>query len=302
MLLVTRLAGGLGNQLFQYCAAKHYEDLLGVESTFILKRPAVHPNPNIEDVLPAELPRASSSQRIQVGEVPDHWSNWKRTLCRRLLSIGNRIRPAVRVHESQDSAEVIPHTIPRHARRVLLDGYFQLPRLYEPHLQDVCREILKRRPGRRADLGANRIAVHFRRGDFVPLGWALDWSYYMQAIDSLPISKERTRVWVVSDDSAFGELATFRLAAEGYIVEKPPAVDPSPALNDFWVLATAENLVSSNSSFAWWAAAVGDTLRCPGTHRVVIPRPWIDLYAPDRIRRAHWTSVGVSWTGPAGRS
>ena len=294
MLLVTRTAGGLGNQLFQYCAAKHYSEMLGVKSALILKRWHVTRYPNIDDVLVIDLPRATNLQRIRVGDVPEHWARWKRLPCRVLIEIGKRAMPVVKVHDSEDLANPVPADIPRDARRVLVDGTFQMSQSYEPYVDAVCREILQRAPERPSGLGDNRVAVSFRRGDYVPLGWTLTWSYYRESLDKLSISKDHA-IWVLSDDAGFAELAAHRLRAEGFAVEQVPSIGSSPALNDFWAMAYAEKLVSSNSSFAWWAAAVGDTLRGPSAHDVVVPRPWLAFFEPSLLRRAHWSCVDVIW-------
>jgi hypothetical protein len=64
---------------------------------------------------------------------------------------------------------------------------------------------------------------------------------------------------------------------------------------DLALLATAEQVVMSNSTFCWWGVVAGQT---PGRERVVIaPRPWLmgaglDGKADeDSLLRPEWLTV-----------
>ena len=293
---MTRFDGGLGNQLFQYCAAKLYASRLGVESLFIPYKWYVDHYPNILDVVGKDLRATSTRQRLMVGNVPNEWPSWKRAIARCMLLLTTRLWPVVKITESVDLMQITPDEVPPATRRLLVDGTFQNPLIYDPHLEEVCQEILTTAPTVSDDFGVNRVAVSFRRGDYTPRGWTLDWAYYDAALESLAISKQQTSIWVISDDLDFSDLAAFRLRTEGYTVEQLPVITPSTALNDFWLLAYAENVVLSNSTFAWWAAAAGDAMRGADRHRVVVPSPWLWFYDRSLLRRSHWTAVDVSWT------
>jgi hypothetical protein len=99
----------------------------------------------------------------------------------------------------------------------------------------------------------------------------------------------------MSDDVAFSALAAEHFARLGFEVEDFEQEPTHSDLDSFLMLATAQHVVMSNSTFVWWAAVIGDQLRSePRT--VVCPKPWMPARATaslpvDRLdlARPNWT-------------
>ena len=78
----------------------------------------------------------------------------------------------------------------------------------------------------------------------------------------------------------------------GHKVANLPQFSGNAAVNDFWVLAGAANVVMANSTFCWWATRVGDALRAAldGPRTVVCPRSWL-AGVPHRMIEPDWTAI-----------
>jgi hypothetical protein len=284
MILVTRLFGGLGSELFQYAAAlaagRHY----GVSSRFI----AADSSP-LDRVLGSAVPRASTSQMRSVGRVPVAWPPWRRRLSRRWITATRVVRPYATVRQRNFEQAFSEVTWPE-SDRVLLDGHFLNRSVYEDSLALVIGAVVEGAHGGPPLVRGDRhIAVHFRRRDTVPLGRTLPLSYYLEALHHADPQKT-TPLWMVGDDVIFAHLAATCLAEEGWTIDDRQQFHDDQILNDFWTVAIAQHVIGANSRFSWWASVVGDHLR-EGTHRVVIaPEDWV-VGRPNRLLRPGWRAV-----------
>lgn len=283
--IVVCKRGGLGNQLFQYAAALQGRRLTGARLAFTKTDDDLRSRDiQLEDLV-GELP-AAGARDMAAFLWPPPWSplwvsRWNRRL-RRRLGIG---RVVWRVEDG--IMEQIEASF--FGRYLLFDGLFQSPGCFEPTLPEVVEHILRQRPAG-ADDAPDAIAVSFRLGeDFTSLGWSLPWDFYRQAIDRLDPESQRV-LWPVSDvPLTTPRLAQF-LASLGRRVEVPAAVGTSKSLSDFWNLARAAKVVLSPSTFAWWAAVVGDRIHSGRTEAVVFPDPW---YPREKafLRRPGWEKI-----------
>jgi hypothetical protein len=109
---------------------------------------------------------------------------------------------------------------------------------------------------------------------------------------------------VTSDDRLAATALSEVLRSKGYDACTAADVDVHPheeadpvdtVLRDFCLIANARNVVMSNSTFCWWAAALGDALNRPGERIVAYPKGWIDFpdEASDGMVRPGWTVVPV---------
>lgn len=129
------------------------------------------------------------------------------------------------------------------------------------------------------------LVINLRRGDFVTLKWALAADYYLRAIShlqSLNFPNPKTAM-IVGDDSLaclglsrllqnhFGDIA-FSIEAR---------TDP---LAHFAIIAKADYLIMSNSTFCWWARKYGEST---GSTSVTI-------YPQSEIRRGN-PNADDSW-------
>lgn len=128
--------------------------------------------------------------------------------------------------------------------RLLLRGWFQRYAYYQPH-QQAIRRWLRRPPAGGERPHPRDLVVHVRRRDYLWHGWALPFSWYERLIE-----QRRFRdLILVTDDPADPFFRRFR--------RYRPIIRSQSADADFDYLLAARQLALSPSSFAWWAAFLG---------------------------------------------
>lgn len=288
---ICELTGGLGNQLFQYAAARalciresrtlYFAWHLYRTNTarrFMLDHFELGP-----EVCPSPLGRA-----VLCG-----LGLRSPLLGRKAGKLWQRLCWLDRLGEPQFS-----YTPLASARvGVVLDGYFQSWR-YFVEQQDAIRAGLTLRRPLTGPSGAllariqadNAICVHVRRGDYVanPVNvayhGALDLSYYRRALEALGAAAEGAVLYVFSDDPAW--------CREHLALDRPTVVvepsHPDRPWEDLRLMSACRHFVVANSSFSWWGA----WLSTFADKRVVAPKVWFagadhdtrDLCPPDWMR------------------
>ncbi|MGZ4758760.1 MAG: alpha-1,2-fucosyltransferase, partial [Acidimicrobiales bacterium] len=177
-----------------------------------------------------------------------------------------------------------------------LHGYFQHPGYFEHSLDEVCSLVIGHLDIGERPRSADRVpvvGVHFRRGDFVALGWALGLGYYDRALELVAARVPRFEVRVFSDDRVFATLVEEHLAGRGLTVAPSPRreVDDDPAVAVLVEMAGCDHLVMANSTYSWWAASIGDRLGGPVDRVVVCPTVWDPRREPHELTRPGWLTV-----------
>jgi hypothetical protein len=272
----VRIAGGLGNQMFQYAAARALALRHGV---------------------PLELDLgfydAGRHRAYELGAFPlgphsvlqpptGAWPRARAALARRWRRwTGPGVAEYREPHVQVD---------PRFASLqppVRLVGYFQSARYFDdceatirqelappPAADALSREIAQR-------LGANSVALHVRRGDYVsnPKNAALfavcGVDYFVRALAHL---SETAEVFVFSDDMAWARAHLPAALAPRTLVFVDDGSRRS-GLADLWLMAQARHHVIANSSLSWWGA----WLAAPSGGLKVAPARWfVDAAMDDR--------------------
>jgi len=276
------LFGGIGNLLFQYCAAQRIAASSGGEVVL------VEWTGGLADRLrtyvgPIGFPVIDRRSSSALGSVlPESLG----TSARNANGLGRKIVEAFIAQDlgSHGSVEDMAH------RRRLLKGYFQHPSWFSDSLSGVLARLDERRPESIPSILESTVGVHLRRGDYVRLGWELPLDYYSAALDEARRCG-LTRALVVSDDQVVAELFRSHLVGRGWdIVTVPTSNGVGAAFADFHSLASAEGRVLSNSTFSWWAAKLGEH-RSPGAPGPTFcPPTWIE--GTDHLIDPGWTRVG----------
>lgn len=238
--------GRLGNQMFQYAFGVAAAKLLGTRHAY----DTCELEPYFELLEPHPV-RAAVRQAVRIGD--------------RLHAF--RRREFV-VDDLEDPDLILENV----TNRTFYGGYFYSEHFFRPAAAEVrrafgIRDVHRERfEEKYADVLAGRyIAAHVRLTDFFTYrdDVTLPPGYYRRALEKLDPDLP---VVVVSDEpdrvrAAFRSDPRIRVEANDEII-------------DFLLLRNASEVVSSNSSFAWWAAWLNEQ---PGL-RVIAPRWWLGLH------------------------
>jgi hypothetical protein len=165
----------------------------------------------------------------------------------------------------------------------ILRGWFQSERYFEAVADDVVAHLRLPAVPLPASLATGRplVAVSFRRGDYVRLGWQLPFTYYERALARLAREVPDATFLVFGDDPEFVHLAT------GWVARHGPATDAydlsGDALEHLVLAGSCDHAVIANSSFAWWAAWLGERRpgRAPGL--VLAPSAYPERFGVDVV-------------------
>ena len=283
-MIIIRVIGGLGNQLFQYAAARCLSELRNTEvkldvtgfQNYQLRNfdlNALHTQITIAGTHEIDLLKAKGTfQRIQSYLTPYN----KRTFYK------------------QPYFHFDPHFY-RLSGNVYLQGFFQSERYFQPFQPIIRREfrfkeeILKdvKTFGKYLSTQPS-VAIHIRRGDYkdektLRYHGILSFDYYQRAIALIQQKLPTPHFFIFSDDGAW--------VKENLQLENSSIVSGVYSKNhfeDLYLMSKCQHNIIANSSFSWWGAWLNNN----PDKIVIAPKQWFnegpqdtqDLCPPDWIR------------------
>jgi hypothetical protein len=256
-LIVARLFGGLGNQMFQYAAARALALRTGAELRVDLTDFAADPRRRYElgDFPIAATPASAADlRRFGLTGRPMAWRlrRWLRLLA------GPRIEPIRRQPHFHFDPTIVALRPP-----VYLDGYWQSERYFADHAETLRRELQPQGPldpasaAVAAEIDAvNAVSVHVRRGDYVSdprthrYHGICSPDYYRRALAHVGARVENPHLFVFSDDPQWCR-DNLRFDLPMTIVDANP---PERGPGDLQLMVRCRHHVLANSSFSWWGA------------------------------------------------
>lgn len=163
-------------------------------------------------------------------------------------------------------------------------GYWQNWRYFDGYRQDIINMIRNTRElsenFRKLQLEIiknNSVAVHFRRGDYLELGWELKDVYYKKALDTLD---EKDAVYYIFSDSIDYSKIFFEKYYPNLNVEYIDKSYNLKAYEELILMSLCQNQIIANSSFSWWSAYTNVNLNC----KIICPiyKYWEDEYYPEK--------------------
>lgn len=284
-MIIVRLQGGLGNQLFQYAAGKALAARLN--KPFKLENITSLQKDRQRTIALQELHTKFELASKQEVEQFLTWPSLYRHKPSFFSRFGKNIYREPHFHLDKNFFQL---TDP-----VFLDGFWQSP-LYFKDVESQLRQEFVIKPELIANVVEKgkeleqrpAVAVHVRRGDFlntkaISYHGVLSPFYYEKAIGMLKEKYPSACIYFFSDDIAWVK----RNLAIDRGAEFISSLDNSAA-EDFYLMTKCSHNIIANSSFSWWPAWLNTK---PG--RIVIaPQKWFldssintnDLIPRDWIR------------------
>jgi hypothetical protein len=184
--------------------------------------------------------------------------------------------PEISLVESASSWKVINDTPQNTDDQILvINGYFQDLKFF-PSLESP---LLPRLPQLAPILKTDKVAIHFRFGDYTILPHhQVDLSsYYMEAISRFP---PLTTFFLFSDSPEKLKAISSELWAKNI----PNIINsPESALETFQEIANCSlGFIGSNSTFAWWAAFLAwNSSGRPESYKAYFPDIWMPKGQPN---------------------
>lgn len=289
--VVIRLVGGLGNQMFQYAAAKAVALRSGAElkldiswfATASDRQYALGPLRVSAQILDGTSPETSTARFFRkalnrvTSRTDERWMG----------------RPVFREKYFHFDSAMLDVRAP-----VYLDGYFQSEKYFLEYKNLIASEFTVATPPcalaqemLEQMATHNAICMHVRRGDYVANATAQVFhglctlDYYHQALRIVADGVPNPHCYVFSDDPHW--------VRSNFLCEFPMSIvdihGPNEAHEDLRLMAACEHFVIANSSLSWWGAWLGG---CP-QKRIVAPKDWFQSSAndPKDLIPDHWVRI-----------
>lgn len=274
-MIVSRVIGGLGNQMFQYAVGR----ALSLERSQPLSLDVsgfvgygLHQGYELKKVFACAVEAASKADiRKVLG-----WQSLpavQRIVSRPLFA---RIRSAEYVVEPHFHYW---HGIKFVSDNVYLSGYWQSEKYFKSQA-DVIRADFTfqgQLNARNAEISeqirrTNAVSLHVRRGDYVTnektaaTHGVCSLDYYRAAIEYIESHIKKPTFFIFSDDPEWVKM-NFRIDCPYVHVDHNQG---SESYNDMYLMSLCRHHIIANSSFSWWGAWLN-----PVSDKIVIaPRRW----------------------------
>jgi hypothetical protein len=266
-MIVTKIRGGLGNQMFQYAMAKSL---------------AIEKNKNLY----LDLSAFGSTELRNFGL--DHFNidcNTYKKPNRYISKLRSYFKTRVNYRESdlgfhEDIFKLKEDDI-------YLKGYFQSEKYFIKYEKEIrhnfqittpLKEITKQTIDRVKKV--NSVALHIRRGDYLSTQLFMTDKdlYYKQAVELIENQIDNPVFFIFSDDMEWVK-RNFMIKHETVYIDFN---DDMTNFEDMKLMASCKHNVIANSSFSWWSAWLNNNL-----NKVVIaPKQWFNddtIDTEDRI-------------------
>ncbi len=273
-MVVVKLLGGLGNQMFQYAAGRAVANRLGVELLIDISAFESY------DLRRFEL--GSFRIHARVASLSDlnniGFSNrvpaWILSLLRMMGFLSHQV-------VYKESSFTFDENILKVCPPIYLDGYWQSEQYFfnlasdlrqeftlNQPLGDANRKILEqiREPSREA------VSLHIRRGDYVSNAHTAQFhglcslEYYRLAVDYISKNVSNPHFFIFSDDLEW--------VRENLLLHHPMTLvdvnDANHGVFDISLMSSCRHHIIANSSFSWWGAWLNSYME----KIVIAPKHW----------------------------
>lgn len=275
-MIIVKLIGGLGNQMFQYATGRNLAILknteLLIDTSFLDKNPdGAYTKRNLElNVFNLDLKIASQND---IEKFKINTSNkYTRTLQRNFPFLFKNLYVA-------ESGVGYHKQFLNFRKNTYLDGFWQSEKYFDRIKSILFKEFIPKEPLNTENIdwldkikASESISLHVRRGDYITQNSALDFhglcdiTYYESAINIIKENNSVYEIFVFSDDLEWCK-ANFNF------LEKTHFVDSNQNTNaylDLFLMSNCKHNVIANSSFSWWAAFLNQN----NDRIVVAPKKW----------------------------
>ena len=286
-MITIELQGGLGNQLFQIFTLINY--------ALINKQQFMIPYEKKDKFSPGGSPR------------PTYWDTLFSEL-KNFLTTNNTNKLQI-LGERQFSYQALP-LMPKHIRNIKLYGYFQSPKYFDLHFNNIVK-LLKLREKQQEiknkfyseyNSSITTISMHFRIGDYVTPQAAdahpvQNCSFYIKSLRTLrnKLKDNNTQqkvIYFCEDEDVERVMETINKLVKGFpmlLFERCCCVTTD--WEQLLYMSLCDHNIIANSSFSWWAAYLnentdkivcypkqwfGEVLNCHDTSDL-LPEDWIKI-------------------------
>jgi hypothetical protein len=277
-MIITKLIGGLGNQMFQYAVGRHLAIINRTELYLDISDYAQYPDRYYAlDCFNIKAQVATEQVLEDFRSYPDKLTALQRLWQYRLL--GHR-----HIEQSEPHFHFSENIIRQYNSSVYLSGYWQTEQYFKAIEATVRQDFRFAKPMNPLTeqaagqiMGTGAVSIHIRRGDFVTnqtsnqFHGVCDLGYYQQSIDFIANKITSPTFFIFSDEPDW--------VAENLKIDYPCHLighnQGSDSYQDLYLMSLCQHHIIANSSFSWWGAWLN-----PSPSKLVIaPKFWLNPHS-----------------------
>lgn len=290
-MIIVRLVGGLGNQMFQYAAGRRlahvHQAELKLDLGWFNEIAASDTRREYELAVFNLQPHFATSEEVaKFRKSPSFMS---------VLNVLGRLFPFGGQQHIKEKHFHFDPAILSLPDNVYLDGYWQSPKYFRDIEETIIKEFtiateyteFNKRIAE-SIARTESVSVHVRRGDYISNPVTSQYhgictlDYYHAAVETISSRIRAPHFFLFSDDP---DWVKKHLSS----VHPMTIVDhngPSRAYEDMRLMSLCKNHIIANSSFSWWGAWLSRSSR----KIVIAPRRWFgkDNMNTDDLLPEHW--------------
>lgn len=275
-MIIVRLQGGLGNQMFQYAIGRALSlknnTTLGLDTHDLMDRTA-HPGQVTFRNYDLDL-LSVTAQVLTQDQIPARYRSLGTGITSRIT---RKIRDVFVPHAGVEQQFHFDGDVLDSGPESYLTGYWQSPRYFEGYEDTIRADFKVAKPLPEIVVTLQKqikeqqsVCIHVRRGDYVgsKVHDVVTKEYYDQALKMLQSKVAIDCIYVFSDDIKWCEenltfsYLTIFVGAE-YAGERA-------IVGHFELMRACTHFIIPNSSFAWWAAWLSES----PDKIVIAPKQW----------------------------
>jgi hypothetical protein len=294
-MIIVKLQGGLGNQMFQYAAAKalaiKYSCALLLDLSFLEQRAT-------------QITEGFTNRQYELGIFNNIAQNFVDDVVRKQFTVVSQKKqwlqrlgfsyPKIYIEPSFEFNENLFKQKPP----VLLEGYWQSEQYFIKEAAAIKKAFsfpaLVAMDENNAVLSAISagcsVAVHVRRADYLHPAIAAQHgtcseAYYKEAIQNIQSSFPSAIFYFFSDDAAWVKKTFTDHLPKAVLVKNNTGAN---SWKDMYLMSKCRHQIIANSSFSWWGAWLNDE---PGKI-VIAPKRW---FADTKRNEATGDLIPANW-------
>jgi Glycosyl transferase family 11 len=256
-LIIARLNGGLGNQMFQFAAARALALRTGAAlklDTSAFARDRLRDYDLGVYALADRVPIASAGELAACEQKKPRGL----ALIGKALGLGGAAIRAVREAHFHYDPVLETATAP-----AFVVGYWQSERYFAAHADQIRRDFIPREPVEPENAaiatvisGTTAISLHVRRGDYVSdaktqaVHGVCGLDYYARAMAAVEAQVASPHYVVFSDDPGWTRANLTSAHPMTFVTANPP----ERGYRDLQLMSLCRHHIIANSSFSWWGA------------------------------------------------
>jgi hypothetical protein len=294
-MIVVKLMGGLGNQMFQYAAGRHLAHIRNTELKLDLSflktdaKGAYTQRDYAFDIFTLKGIFASEEEVLSFKKLSEN--RYRRFLFRKFPFLFNKAYIT-------ESGNKYHKEFTNYPANTYLSGFWQSERYFSP-VADIIRKdftFKESLQGLNKELAAKiknsrSVSMHIRRSDYIINKDVLNFhgvcppSYYTEGLAKITEKEKKPELFIFSDDIAW--------CKQNLIFDFPCTyVDHNygdKSFEDMRLMSLCKHNIIANSSFSWWGAWLNNN-----TEKIIVaPKKWFNdpkAQSPD-IYPADWIKI-----------